>query len=182
MAFTSLRQVRPGELMIIPREHIDEFCDVPDELASHMIVVANRLARAIRNLFTPKRMGLVVHGFGVPHAHLIVLPQHETTDIVSDRHAYVESGKIKYSEEHLPVWPRGQLDEVAAQIRKALDQLDLSDDIELEVQDHQLIVRATRHPRSTWAEQFKQMAAHGDDHLLDTDLVPTEWEESEWQW
>lgn len=121
MAFPSLRQVRPGELMVIPREHIDEFCDVPDDLASHMVVVANRLSRALRKVFTPKRMGLVVHGFGVPHAHLIVLPQHEPSDIVSGRHAYVEFGEIKYSEEHLPIWSRGQLDDIAAQIREALD-------------------------------------------------------------
>ncbi len=63
-----------------------------------------------------------------------------------------------------------------------LEQLNLSDDIELEVQDHQLIVRATSHPRASWAEQFERMAANGDDQLFDTEPVPTEWEETEWQW
>ena len=63
-----------------------------------------------------------------------------------------------------------------------LEQLNLSDDIELEVQDHQLIVRATSHPRSGWVEQFERMAANGDDQLLDAEPVPTEWEETEWQW
>jgi antitoxin MazE len=63
-----------------------------------------------------------------------------------------------------------------------LEQLNLSDDIELEVQDHQLIVRPTSHPRASWAEQFERMAINGDNHLLDTEPVPTEWEETEWQW
>lgn len=120
MAFPGLRQTRPGELMLIPKQHIDEFCDTPDELAAHMAVVANRLSRATRSVFRPQRMGLVVHGFGVPHVHLILLPQHEPSDIISGRHAQIEDGKIVYSERGLPIWSRERLDEVAEQIRVEL--------------------------------------------------------------
>ena len=63
-----------------------------------------------------------------------------------------------------------------------LDQLNLSSDVELEVQDDHLIVRPSTHPRADWAQQFRQMAAHGDDQLLDADTILTEWEASEWQW
>jgi antitoxin MazE len=63
-----------------------------------------------------------------------------------------------------------------------LEQLNLPTDVELEVQDDHLIVRPSSHPRADWAEQFRQMAQRGDDHLLDSDLTLTEWEASEWQW
>jgi antitoxin MazE len=63
-----------------------------------------------------------------------------------------------------------------------LDQLNLSADIELEVQDDQLIVRPGSRPRADWADQFRLMAEQGDDHLLDLEATPTEWEETEWQW
>ena len=63
-----------------------------------------------------------------------------------------------------------------------LDQLNLSADIELEVQDDHLIVRPSSHPRADWADQFRLMAERGDDHLLDPEATPTEWEETEWQW
>jgi antitoxin MazE len=63
-----------------------------------------------------------------------------------------------------------------------LDQLNLSSDIELEVQDDHLIVRPISHPRSIWSEQFRQMAERGDDQLLDPDVMLTEWEVNEWQW
>jgi antitoxin MazE len=63
-----------------------------------------------------------------------------------------------------------------------LDQLDLSSEIELEVQADHLIVRPRVHPRADWPEQFRRMAERGDDQLLDADIPPTEWEESEWQW
>ena len=63
-----------------------------------------------------------------------------------------------------------------------LDQLNLSADIELEVQNNHLIVRPSTRPRADWADQFRQMAERGDDHLLDSDLALTEWEATEWQW
>jgi antitoxin MazE len=63
-----------------------------------------------------------------------------------------------------------------------LEQLNLSADIELEVQDDHLIVRPSAHPRADWADQFRQMAEHGDDRLLDPDITLTEWEATDWQW
>ena len=63
-----------------------------------------------------------------------------------------------------------------------LEQLNFTADVELEVQDAQLIVRAASAPRATWAAQFKHMATQQDDTLLDSALLPTEWEEREWEW
>ena len=63
-----------------------------------------------------------------------------------------------------------------------LEQLNFTSDVELEVQDAQLIVRATTAPRANWAAQFERMAAVNDDILLDADLPTTEWEEHEWEW
>lgn len=63
-----------------------------------------------------------------------------------------------------------------------LEQLNFTGDVELEVQDAQLIVRATTTPRANWAAQFERMAAKKDDVALDPNLPPTEWEEREWEW
>lgn len=63
-----------------------------------------------------------------------------------------------------------------------LDQLQISDTIELEVQDNQLVVRSSKMPRADWGPAFQQMAARGDDHLLDADTGLTGWEETEWEW
>ncbi len=63
-----------------------------------------------------------------------------------------------------------------------LDQLALHDTIELVVEGNQLVIRPSTHPRASWPAQFQQMAAHGDDQLLDPDLTPTTWDESDWEW
>ncbi|GAB4194917.1 MAG: hypothetical protein OHK0022_11350 [Roseiflexaceae bacterium] len=63
-----------------------------------------------------------------------------------------------------------------------LDQLGLTDVIELEVRDNQLLLRAAKTARAGWAAQFQQMAEHQDDQLLDPEAGPTSWEETEWEW
>ena len=64
-----------------------------------------------------------------------------------------------------------------------LEQMAFDDDVELEVVDDQLIIRAAREPRSGWGSAFKAMARSGDDELLDGDEpVPTDWDEDEWEW
>jgi histidine triad (HIT) family protein len=113
MALMTPRPTRPGEFLIIPKEHIDEFCDIPDELACHIIRHAQRLSQNLRTHLKPKRMGLVIHGFGVSHSHLIVVPQHDTTDITSGRFARIREGKIEFTQEHIPVVPREELDRQA---------------------------------------------------------------------
>ena len=62
------------------------------------------------------------------------------------------------------------------------DQVGLTDDIEIEIQGAQLIVRPSAAPRAAWSVQFRQMAAQGDDTLLDATPPPTDWDDSEWEW
>jgi len=58
----------------------------------------------------------------------------------------------------------------------------LGEEVELELQESQIVTRPSRTPRQNWEEQFQQMAAQGDDQLLDSDLLTTIWDEEEWEW
>ena len=113
LALMNIRPIHPGELMVIPKEHVDHFCDLPDDLACRILAQAQRLSRNLRERLKPERVGLVVHGYGVPHAHLIVVPQHGPEDITSGRMAYLEGGQIKFGVGHLNEPPREELDELA---------------------------------------------------------------------
>ena len=64
-----------------------------------------------------------------------------------------------------------------------LDQTNLGEEVELALQEGQIIVRPAYRARHNWEEQFKAMAERGDDRLLDGDvLIPTVWDEEEWEW
>ena len=67
--------------------------------------------------------------------------------------------------------------------KPVLEQLGFGDEVELEILPDQLVIRSVHTPRSGWDEQFKAMAAAGDDQLLDGEDVPlTEWDDVEWEW
>ena len=67
--------------------------------------------------------------------------------------------------------------------KQVLDQTRLGEEVELEVQHDQIVIRPAHRPRAGWEDQFREMGERGDDRLLDGDeLVPTRWDEAEWEW
>ena len=117
LAFMTLQPTRPGECLLIPKEHIDHFTDVDEQSASEIMRAAIRIGRKIMEEFQPLRVGMLVHGFGVSHAHLILVPQHDPNDITSGRFASIEDGKIVFDLRNIPQPERAELDEHACRLR-----------------------------------------------------------------
>jgi histidine triad (HIT) family protein len=113
-AFMALHPTAPGECLIIPNAHIDHFTDLDDFLASRIMLLAQRIGRRQRDAFQPLRVGYVVHGFGVPHAHLIIVPQHGPFDITSSQFATIEDGRVVFRVTERPTPDRATLDAQAA--------------------------------------------------------------------
>jgi histidine triad (HIT) family protein len=113
MAFMAIRPTAPGECLVIPKGHVDHFTDMDDETAQRIMLVSQRIGRRLRTVFNPLRVGMVVHGFGVSHAHLILVPQHGPHHITSDRFASIQNGTIVFSERSVPTAERTVLDEHA---------------------------------------------------------------------
>ena len=67
--------------------------------------------------------------------------------------------------------------------RLLLDQTNLGEQVELELGQNQIVIRPARSARQDWENQFKAMSERGDDKLLDAEvLLPTAWDEDEWEW
>jgi antitoxin MazE len=62
-----------------------------------------------------------------------------------------------------------------------LKQLALGSDIEMFMESDQIVIRQANRPRHTWDEQFRIMAAHGDDRMLE-ESTTTQWDKDEWEW
>ena len=61
-----------------------------------------------------------------------------------------------------------------------LQQVHLGDEVELEVQDTQIVIRPAHRQRQGWEERFKEMASQGDDQLLnDEPCSLTNWDGQE---
>ena len=64
-----------------------------------------------------------------------------------------------------------------------LEAAGLSDEVELEVGEGELIVRSVGQARQGWEDRFRAMAEAGDDELLDAEAIEvTGWDEEEWEW
>ena len=116
LAFMTLRPIRPGAFLVIPKQHIDHFTDLTDPLAAHILTIAQRYGRRLLRLPGVQRTGYVVHGFGVPHAHLNVVPQHDTYDIISARFIDADA-PYRVTESLIDAPSRATLDAMAAVLR-----------------------------------------------------------------
>lgn len=64
-----------------------------------------------------------------------------------------------------------------------LEQTGISDDVELEVKQNQIIIRPVSNPRAGWDDAFKAMAKMGDDEIIDeVENISHSWDDNEWQW
>ena len=62
VAFMTIQPVREGHLMVIPRAEIDHWDDLPEALAAHLMVVSQRIARALKDVFPCRRIGMMIAG------------------------------------------------------------------------------------------------------------------------
>lgn len=63
-----------------------------------------------------------------------------------------------------------------------LEQSGIADEVDMEIEDGQIVIRAVRHPREGWDAAFTEMAQRGDDRLLDDVPSASTWDEEEWEW
>lgn len=61
-----------------------------------------------------------------------------------------------------------------------LDQCGFNKEVELEVVNQELIVKAFKNPRKNWETSFKKMAINQDDQFIEVNA--TDWESEEWEW
>jgi antitoxin MazE len=64
-----------------------------------------------------------------------------------------------------------------------LEQLKINEDVDIEVENNQIVIRPVSNPRSGWDAAFRSMRESGDDVLIDGDqIIPHTWDDTEWQW
>jgi histidine triad (HIT) family protein len=92
-AFLDINPLAEGHTLVIPKTETDYIFDLDDQLLSGMMVFAKKVARAIDKTIPCKRVGIVVLGLEVPHAHIHLIPINSIHDTEFSR------PKLKLSEE-----------------------------------------------------------------------------------
>lgn len=65
-----------------------------------------------------------------------------------------------------------------------IEQSELTDEVELIVNNKEIILRSFTGPRQGWEKAFREMNSNNDDELLDvgTANLVNDWDEDEWTW
>ena len=74
VGFLSINPLGPGHTLVVPRAEVDHWVDAEPDLLAHLTSVAHAIGAAVRDVWQPPRVGLIVAGFEVPHLHLHVFP------------------------------------------------------------------------------------------------------------
>lgn len=80
-AFLDIRPMAKGHVLVIPKHETDYFFDLENDVLSDMIVYSKKIAKAIQQAVPCKRIGLMVLGMEVPHAHIHLIPINVENDM-----------------------------------------------------------------------------------------------------
>ncbi|QIK59355.1 HIT family protein [Dysgonomonas sp. HDW5A] len=80
-AFLDIRPMAKGHVLVIPKHETDYLFDLDDDVLSEMIVYSKKIAKAIQRAVPCKRIGLMVIGMEVPHAHIHLIPINAERDM-----------------------------------------------------------------------------------------------------
>jgi histidine triad (HIT) family protein len=105
-AFLDINPLSEGHSLIVPKKETDYIFDLDNELLAGMMVFAKKVAKAIDKSIPCKRVGMVVIGLEVQHAHIHLIPINGIHDIEFSR------AKLKLSRERFI--------EIAEKIKAAL--------------------------------------------------------------
>jgi histidine triad (HIT) family protein len=88
LAFLDVQPINPGHLLLIPREHVDYLFDLDDTLYGPLFVRAKDLAEPLRRATGCGRVGVAIEGYGVPHAHIHLVPLNGRLELDPNRAAF----------------------------------------------------------------------------------------------
>ena len=80
-AFLDINPLSRGHALVVPKVEVDYIFDLDDDLYRDMWLFAKKLGNVIESIVTCKRIGLIVMGLEVPHAHIHIIPMNSEADM-----------------------------------------------------------------------------------------------------
>ncbi|NDW18470.1 HIT family protein [Dysgonomonas sp. 216] len=80
-SFLDINPMAKGHVLVIPKQEIDYIFDLDDTSLAEMNIFAKRVAEAIKKALPCQRVGIMVLGMEVPHAHIHLIPINKELDM-----------------------------------------------------------------------------------------------------
>ena len=73
-AFLPIALLAPGHTLVVPIEPVDHWIDLPADINARVWAVAQTISQALDSIYHPSKVGVLVVGEEVPHAHVHLVP------------------------------------------------------------------------------------------------------------
>jgi histidine triad (HIT) family protein len=80
-AFLDIHPIQQGMTVVIPKKEVIHPFDMPDDEYAGLLLAAKHLVPAIQKATGCLRVGLVIEGLEVPHAHVKLIPISKPADL-----------------------------------------------------------------------------------------------------
>ncbi len=105
-AFLDINPMVKGHVLVIPKQEVDYVFDLDDNMLADMMIFAKKIAVALEKAISCQRVGVMVIGLEVPHAHIHLIPINKESDML------LSNPKLKLEQQ--------EFEEIAAEIRKQI--------------------------------------------------------------
>ena len=98
VAFLSIDPNTPGFSLVVPKEHYrSDILNMPDAALQDFILAAKKVSEVLKNFYDDVgRVGLIMEGTGIDHAHIKLIPMHGTE--------YMKKGEWKQYPSDIEHW------------------------------------------------------------------------------
>ena len=80
-SFLDINPMQKGHVLVIPKEETDYLFDIDDDVIAAMTLVSKKIAKALKKAVPCERVGMMVLGMEVPHAHIHLIPINKESDM-----------------------------------------------------------------------------------------------------
>lgn len=81
IAFLDMHPQTEGHTLVVPKIQVDHIWDMSEDDYEYLWKTAKKIGNHIRKVVESPRIGAVVEGFGVPHAHIHLVPIYRQNDL-----------------------------------------------------------------------------------------------------
>lgn len=83
LAFLDIFPVVKGHVLVIPKKEVDYLFDLDDKLYLGLQLFAKKVATGLKKAISCEKVGVLVLGLEVPHAHIHLIPMQNEGDVLN---------------------------------------------------------------------------------------------------
>lgn len=110
IAFLDISPIKRGHVLCVPKLEVDELFELPMDDYNSLMSFTKRVAQSLKRVLPCKRIGSMVLGMEVPHAHIHLVP------INAEHELSFSNVKVNFSSEEMAALAKAISDDLGSDI------------------------------------------------------------------